>query len=175
MKKIVIAGGQGSGKTTVIDKLKKDFCCIHEATSYLIDSGYVPEDHSFEEFQNEVITKQKEMENSVDEKIVFLDRCLIDTILYLEEEEKEESDELLLDIKNANYNQVFFLDALPEKYWPMPAHKKPRITTYQKGIERTKKLFEIYDRFNIPIKKIPAVSLDERIKLIKEIINKLEE
>ena len=174
MKKIIIAGGQGSGKTTVLHELKKEFYCIEEAASYLIDSGYVPKEHSFEEFQNAIIKKQKEMESKANFEIIFLDRCMIDTILYLNEEGQEVPSELLEDIKNANYTEVLFLEMLPEKYWAMPAHKKPRITTYEKGIARTKKLFEIYHNFDIPITKIPVLPIDERVKLIKEIVKKFK-
>ena len=174
MKKIVIGGGQGSGKTTVLNGLKKDFTCIEESTSYLIESGYVPEEHSFMDFQNKVVVKQKEMEGSVSEKIVFLDRCLIDTILYLEEEELDVPEELLQDIKNANYAQVFFLEALPKKYWPMPAHKKPRLTSYENGIERSKKLLSIYQRFDIPLTTIPVLEISKRVKFIKNEINKMK-
>ena len=174
MKKIILAGGQGSGKTTILNELKKEFYCIEEATSYLIDDGFTPEEHSFEEFQNAVIKKQKEMEQKAHGKIVFLDRCMIDTILYLNEEGRDVPSELLEDIKNANYTYVFFLEVLQEKYWAMPAHKKPRITTYKKGVARTKKLLDIYLSFDIPLKKIPVLPIEERIKIIKETINDLE-
>ncbi len=171
MEKIIIGGGQGSGKTSIITELKKEFCCIEEATSYLIEKGFLPEEHSFIEFQNQVVKKQKEMEQKTNSKIVFLDRCLIDTILYLEEEKLEVPEELLQDIKNANYSQVLFLEELPKKYWAMPAHKKPRITTYAKGIERTKKLLKIYEKFGIKITKIPVAPIEERIEMIKKLVD----
>jgi len=174
MEKIVIGGGQCSGKTTILNELRKEFCCVNEATSYLIDNGFIPEEHSFEEFQNKVIEKQKELESFACEKIVFLDRCLIDTILYLEEENQEIPKKLIEDIKNANYTHIFFLEMLPEKYWGVPAHKKPRVTTYKKGKERTKKLLKIYQRFDIPINQIPVAPLEKRIILIKETMDKFE-
>jgi predicted ATPase len=171
VEKIIIGGGQGSGKTSIIHELKKEFCCIEEASSYLIKSGFVPKEHSFLEFQNQVVLKQKEMEQKVNSKIVFLDRSLIDTILYLEEEGLTPTPELLNDITNANYSQVLFLEGLPEKYWNMPAHKKLRITTYAKGIERTKRLLEIYKRFGIKITTIPIAPIEKRIKMIKKIVD----
>ena len=174
MKKIVISGGQGSGKTTVLNELKKDFICIEESTSYLIESGYVPEEHSFMDFQNKVVAKQKEMEDTNTNNLVFLDRCLIDTILYLEEEGEEVSKELLQNISDAKYSQVFFLEALPKKYWPLPAHKKPRLTSYEKGIERSKKLLSIYQRFDIPLTIIPVLEINERINFIKKEIGKMK-
>jgi len=174
MKKIVIGGGQGSGKTSVLNELKKEFYCINEATSYLIGKGYVPEEHTFLEFQNEITKKQKELENSANTELVFLDRCLIDTILYLEEEKLEVPEELLQDIKNANYTQVFFLEMLPEKYWVMPAHKQPRVTDYEKGTKRTKQLLRIYNRFYIPIKLIPVMSLEARVEIIKKATTKID-
>jgi predicted ATPase len=171
VEKIIIGGGQGSGKTSIIHELKKEFCCIEEAASYLIKSGFLPEEHSFLEFQNQVVAKQKEMEQTANSKIVFLDRSLIDTLLYLKEEGLTPTPELLNDIKKANYSQVLFLEGLPEKYWAMPAHKKPRITNYTKGIERTKRLLEIYEQFGIKIKKIPVAPIEERIKMIKKLVD----
>ena len=173
MEKIVIGGGQGSGKTTMLNELKKEFACIEEPTSYLIENGYVPEEHSFMKFQNKVVAKQKEMEKTNTSDLVFLDRCLIDTILYLEEEGEIVSKELLQDIADAKYSRVFFLEALPKKYWPMPAHKKPRLTSYEKGIDRSKKLLLIYQRFDIPLTIIPVLEINDRINFIKNEINKL--
>lgn len=108
IKKVVLTGGPGSGKTTVIESIKKNFgdrykvIVIDETASYLINMGIRPfgEDAvPMLDFQELVLkmqlAKEEVIERSTDfmpEKdiLIVLDRGLLDNCAYISREEFQE-------------------------------------------------------------------------------------
>lgn len=108
IKKIVLTGGPGSGKTTVIESIKKNFggkykvIVIDETASYLINMGLRPFGENpinMVDFQELVLKTQFAKEEIInrgvellpDEDVLLIyDRGLLDNCAYINEEEFEE-------------------------------------------------------------------------------------
>jgi len=92
-KKIVIAGGPGTGKTTIINELKKrGFICYDEISREItlqarkdgIEQLFLTEPLLFSEKLLEGRTKQFNDAAKEPEAVVFLDRGLPDVIAYMD-------------------------------------------------------------------------------------------
>lgn len=108
IKKIVLTGGPGSGKTTVIESIKKNFggkykvIVIDETASYLINMGLRPfGDNPIDmvDFQELVLKTQLAKEEIIDravellpdeDVIIIYDRGLLDNCAYITPEEFQE-------------------------------------------------------------------------------------
>lgn len=108
IKKIVLTGGPGSGKTTVIESIKKNFggkykvIVVDETASYLINMGLRPfgDNHiDMVDFQELVLKTQLSKEEMVDRAvevlpedniIIIYDRGLLDNCAYINAEEFQE-------------------------------------------------------------------------------------
>lgn len=108
IKRVVLTGGPGSGKTTVIESIKKNFggkykvIVVDETASYLINMGIRPfgdDKISMIDFQELVLKTQLSKEDILntslkylnDENILIIyDRGLLDNCAYISKEEFEE-------------------------------------------------------------------------------------
>ena len=124
IRKIVLTGGPGSGKTTVIESIKKNFggkykiIVVDETASYLINMGIRPFGDnaiSLIDFQELVLRTQMSKELVVDKAINYLpddniiiiyDRGLLDNCAYISKDEFQE----VLDRLETKYTTNEFLD-----------------------------------------------------------------
>ena len=108
IKKVVLTGGPGSGKTTVIESIKANFSnqykviVVDETASYLINMGIRPFGEGsvpLIDFQELVLMTQLSKEEMVERALDFLpdddiliifDRGLLDNCAYISEEEFQE-------------------------------------------------------------------------------------
>lgn len=126
MKKIIITGGPGVGKTTTINLLKKDGTHVidevprdiiaAEQKKKLENPAYNPVVPwtQIEEFQKLVIAEQLARENSIpnDFHTVLLDRSLVDIFGYCKIAGIQPPQQLLELVKKAGYSKVIFLEQL---------------------------------------------------------------
>lgn len=124
IRKIVLTGGPGSGKTTVIESIKKNYggrykvIVSDETASHLMSMGLRPFGENpipLLNFQELVLREQLSKEEIIDKALKFLpeedviiiyDRGLIDNIAYISEEEFEQ----LLKRLDKKYTINEFLD-----------------------------------------------------------------
>ncbi len=172
MKKYVISGGANSGKTTIINELKKKgFRTIPEAARMVIKEcqkikEWTPE-KNFYEFEIKILNKQLRMESEKKEGIVFLDRGIVDTFTYLRQTNKDIPEKIIKLVKERDYEKIFFLEMLP---------------TYERdderweNEERARKTHELikknYTKLGYDIINVPLMNVRERtdfiLKKIKE-------
>lgn len=165
----VITGGPSSGKTTTINELSKlGFHIVPEAARILIDRektngktlDQIRGDELEPDFQVRVLKMKIEIENKAPkDKVVFFDRGIPDCIAYYEilGIDSKKLKELC---KEKRYRRIFFLEQL--------TYKKDYART--EDIETVNKiselLFKTYVDLGYEIIRIPAMSIEDRIKMI---------
>jgi predicted ATPase len=176
MKKIVITGGPSSGKSTLIQTLKdQGQLVVEESAAKLISSelkngGNILPWIKFDEFEKALVDYQIKQESSLktlDKNKVFLDRGLIDVFAYYQfagiTVPSGVSTKIL---NNGKYDQIFFLETLPEKYWKIHNHDFERSITYSKGKEISRLILHKYKEFGYKPEIIRVGSVNERTKKI---------
>ncbi len=174
IKKVIIAGSSGSGKSTILNAFKEQgYNCFNEVSRDVIINEQVTGGdgmpwENMERFAklvfNETLTRfQKQPES------IFSDRSLIDTMAYLEFAEKP----IFTELKNFDFNKyyhhtVFF--ALP---WSHIYVKDPqRLESFDYQWSLSNKLIEYYKIHNFKIVYLPFTSVELRVQFI---INNLKD
>jgi predicted ATPase len=169
-KNYVITGGPCTGKTEVINALRKDgFIIVPEAARLVKWSnkrfgGPLPEDN-FDAFEDDVLQMQEKINARRPGVVRFHDRAYCDDIAYYDFNRRAPSPFLLSIAKHYHFDKIFFLSQLgfykQDKYRPETEaeaallHKMTRTAYLSQG-------YEIID--------IPLVPVWERIRIIKDYI-----
>ena len=116
-KKYVLSGGPCSGKTTVINELKKRGFSVIDETAREVIKERINNEFSSEEIcirQKLILHKQLDKERSVEVEHVFLDRGLIDCFAYQNYFLKSIPEEFFEKSRSVDkYNKVFIFERLP--------------------------------------------------------------
>jgi predicted ATPase len=167
--KIVIMGGPASGKTSVINFLAKRYKVYKEAarevaTKYSRFKGKTSVELRGLAFQKAIWQLQarhfKEAEKRKG-KIIFFDRGIPDSFVYLKLSKINPPKELISLAKTLRYDFVFFLE-------PLPFYVKDRIRAEtKKQAEKISRLLEeYYKKYKYHIIKIPFGTIEKRAKFI---------
>lgn len=174
IKKVIIAGSSGSGKSTIINALNKQgYDCFNEVSRDIIvneqsTGGNGMPWENVERFArlvfDETMIRFKKQPLSI-----FSDRSLIDTMAYLEFANKP----LFDDLKNLDFNKyyhqtIFF--ALPWSHIYVKDSQRPESFEYQ--WELSNKLIEYYKNHNFKIVYLPFTTVELRVQFI---INNLKD
>jgi predicted ATPase len=119
MKIYVLSGGPGTGKTTLLNELKKFYPVLEEAARFVGDNhpdfiGKSIKEIGMEKFQLEIFNFQKKQLSHLDkkEKIIFTDRSVIDTIAYYKIHNLPIPKEVAEFANSFRYTGIFILDFL---------------------------------------------------------------
>jgi predicted ATPase len=178
MMKYVITGGACTGKTTMINELKRrGYQIVGESARIIIDSEQVHEkmnpaydgvypwtdNHAF---QLLVVKLQKMLEDDIvnrEFKHNFLDRSLVDGIAYAKIWKTEEVEGLREEIAKARYTTIFFLEQLG--FYNMDEQRQESELVNR---EVHDKLFEIYTELGFDVVRVPPLPIDERVEFVLE-------
>ncbi len=195
IKRIVLTGGPGSGKTSVLEKIDQVFTAqgykviiIDETASYLINHGIKPFGEGavdLVDFQELVMRMQLAKEEVFDRAvnmlpnenvIIVYDRGTIDNRAYINEQEFEEVLTRLNHVKNISelmnkYDLVINLVSREDFY--TTENNKARSEDVTSALELGKKTLKVW--LGHPKVKIilPKDELDDKIKEVLNEINKL--
>ncbi len=175
-KKIVISGGPGSGKTTIINALtKQGFHCEEEFSRHIIEegirlgNGVVPWDKLdlFTEKVFEGRIKQFYKGDQFDET-VFYDRSIIDSIAYMEHDQEMIPERYIQMAKKLRYHsQVFITPYWDDIYTTDNQRKEPS----EKARSLEKSIINCYEKYHYDIILVPKTSVEERIEFILKTIH----
>jgi len=166
-KKHVITGAQCTGKTTLVNALKKiGFSIIEESARVIIEDqnrkgGSLVPWKNMHAFQIEVTAMQQNIEANIIQGIHFLDRGIIDNFAYCDWRKIEHPKELTIAAQNVSYDLVFLLQPL--------AHYKNEAVRLEtrKDQELLHSLIEkAYLSHGYTPILVPPVSVDQRIDII---------
>ena len=164
MKKYVITGGPGVGKSTVIKLLSdKGYMTVSETARSVIERNLKRKSDilpwkDWLGFQKEVCAKQLSIEEKLPKnRIVFLDRGCLDSLAYVKLHGGKPSEELL-NIR-LDYSKVFLLEPLGD--FKTDNCRKEDKKTALRIHELIKEAYAGYE-----LVTIPAVSPEERVLMI---------
>ena len=169
-KRIVLAGGPGTGKTSVINELKKrDFYCFQEAAREIFDE-FKLKGLEFKtdpiEISKNIFKKRKldfEAAHQIDckENLIFYDRGIHEVTAYLRSigNSSKYWDNIPLKYK---YDLIFMFEPWKEIY------KKDdnRIEDFSDAKKISPFIISIYKQSGISMIKVPNISIEERVSFI---------
>ncbi len=169
-KKIVLAGGPRTGKTSVMNELKKNrFCCFQEAAREILNEFKL----RGLEFKtdpikiSESIFKKRELDykaaNLLDCKktCVFFDRGIHEITAYLRSINKSSKywDRIPF---NYEYDLIFLFEPWEKIY----KKDENRIEDFSKAMQISPFIFKIYEESGTKIIKVPNTSVKDRVRFI---------
>lgn len=167
---IVITGGPGSGKTTLINALKqKQLTCFDEVSREItenarhlgIDQLFLEQPLLFSELLLEARKKQFEKASKMND-LVFLDRGLPDILAYMHFIGDAYPTAFKTTCENYKYDKVFILTPWREIY----VQDEHRYENFEQAELIFKYLIETYKAYNYNIVEVPKGTIEERIAFI---------
>ena len=175
-KKVVIAGGPGTGKTTIINELKKrGFICYDEISREItlqarkdgIEQLFLTEPLLFSEKLLEGRTKQFNDAAKESEAVVFLDRGLPDVIAYMDYIGDKYPLPFVETCESHKYDSIFVLAPWQEIF----TSDSERYESFEEAIDIHDHLLETYKRFGYQLIDVPFGSVASRTDFILESLN----
>jgi predicted ATPase len=166
----VIAGGPSSGKTTLWSSIgKMGYYTIREPAREVADEnmakGVTLEELRADEarWNQMVLKKNIEIEEAAPrDRIVFFDRALPDCIAYFRfRGQPAESIKAIEAIAKGRYKKIFFLEKLQ-----IYDVDNLRTEDEEMAVKLSSLILSAYHDLGYPIVRIPAVPVEERVKLV---------
>ena len=166
----IITGAPGTGKTTIINALKKkDYYCAEEISRELIaeqisiGGNILPWEDQIA-FENKIAHRRyKQYLDSPENCICFFDRSSIDCIAYLNNNKLESTSQINQIIKNCIFNKTVFYTPVWEEIYKNDSERQE---SFDQSIKIDKYLKDSYMKFGYTIIEIPKTTLDKRVNFI---------
>lgn len=177
-KKIVITGGPGSGKTSIINELvARNYHClpeisrdvILEARKKGIEQLFLTHPLLFSEKLLQGRIEQFMQTLHLDESLVFLDRGIHDVVAYMDFIGDEYPEPFTAACKDHTYDLVFILPPWKDIY----ISDNERYENYEQALSIHKHLKETYERYGYELMEVPTGTVEERTDFIMNVINYL--
>ncbi len=174
-KIIVITGGPGTGKTTLLNGLKtKGFCCYPEISRAItleaqkegIEQLFLQKPLLFSELLLKGRKEQFENAHKETDSIVFIDRGLPDILGYMDYIGDSYPDYFEKSCQEATYSQVFSLPPWKEIY----ESDEARYENYEQAENIHQKIVGSYKKFNYNPIEVPKDTVENRIRFILQSI-----
>ena len=174
-KKILITGGPGAGKTSIIDELeKRNFNCEHEIVrSLTIEGKKKGNDQAFLsdplKFTKKLLDLRIIQFNKIQKnEITFYDRGVHDTLAYLKYIKVNIGNNLINKCMKIKYNMVFVLPPWEKIY----QRDDCRYESFEESIKIFNQIIEIYEDFEMNTIVLEEGTVEERVNKILSQINK---
>ncbi|OEJ98548.1 ATPase [Flavivirga aquatica] len=177
-KNIVITGGPGTGKTSIINQLKKqNYYCFDEiiraltleAKNEVETSSQISNPIAFVndpmDFNSKLLNGRIEQfiqANKTNKKLNFFDRGIPDVLAYMDFFNQEYNDIFTNACKIHKYNNVFLLPPWKAIY----KTDNERFETFDEAIKIHECLKQIYKNFEYNIIEVPFGTVEERTNYI---------
>lgn len=175
-RKIVITGGPGTGKSSIINELiKREYTCFEEISRQVtldarkdgVEQLFLTEPLLFSELLLEARTKQFENANSSNKDLVFLDRGLPDVVAYMDYVDSDYPKHFVDTCKTYVYNDVFVLAPWQEIF----VSDSERYENFDQAIEIHDALLNTYKQFGYNLIDVPFDSIEKRADFVIDALN----
>lgn len=177
MNRIVITGGPGFGKSSVIKELeKRGYFVFHEVSREIMEEqkksngDIVPwkNHHAFNEavFKGRLEQYHAATKNN---RIYFFDRGLPDSLAYLQADEKSVPNDYLEEVKTCSYYHKVFVTPIWTEIYQTDQQRWENIDYANKVHEE---IVHFYSILNYEIINLPKESVEKRADFIIEILKK---
>jgi len=175
-KKIVITGGPGTGKSTLINELiKRDHICLEEISRQVIlDAKKEGIDQLF--LTNPLLFSEKLLKGRQQQfieaelfknKTVFFDRGLPDVLAYMEFIGDQCPKTFIDTCKNSKYHSVFILKPWEAIY----TSDNERYENFEQALEIHDHLVKTYEKYNYNLIDVPFDTVENRTDFILNTLN----
>lgn len=163
-QKYIITGAPGTGKTSIINELKKrKFECIDENARKIVSKE--------RSSKKEIITceniiadmRTQEYLKSPKDCVCFFDRSIFDCIAYLKTNHLDITSEILNNIKLCSFNTKVFFTPIWEEIYRTDNERKENIIQARK-IENV--IFKTYKEYGYKLIQIPKKTIKKRADFI---------
>lgn len=164
MKRIVISGGPSSGKTTLINELKKlGHICFDEVSREIIESQKINSSVKEFDFEQTVFNRRLEQYQKAKSAIQFYDRSFIDGLAYMKMNQIEIPDYFHKSCTDLRFYSTVFICP----FWPQIfENDSQRLENMEQAQQIYKQLTNVYSEFGYKIAILPLGNLDDRINFI---------
>lgn len=177
-KRIVISGGPGSGKTTLIAHLEDEgYTCMHEISRTVIQEAQKEGiDQLF--LTNPILFSQKLLEGRLqqfieaseyDAPFIFYDRGMPDVTAYMDFVDSHYPENFSETCSINRYDIIFLLPPWEEIY----TQDNERYESYEQAEKVYHFLLKAYQGYNYAVIEVPVGTVDERITYIHEQLKQL--
>nr|WP_321227783.1 ATP-binding protein [uncultured Psychroserpens sp.] len=172
-QKIVITGGPGTGKSSIITELiSRNFICFEEVSRQVtlearkngVEQLFLTKPLLFSELLLTARTKQYVETNTVDEPIVFLDRGLPDVLAYMDFFNSDYPKHFTETCETHVYDKIFVLAPWQEIF----VSDSERYENFDQAVEIHHALLDTYQRFGYELIDVPFESIIKRADFILE-------
>lgn len=175
-KKVVITGGPGTGKTSIINQLKdRGVLCYDEISRQVtlqarkdgIEQLFLTDPILFSQKLLEGRTQQFLYATKEAENVVFLDRGLPDVIAYMDYIGDTYPEHFLKACETYQYDYIFVLAPWQEIF----KSDSERYENFEEAIEIHHHLLETYERFGYQLIDVPFGSIKNRTDFVLDSLN----
>jgi predicted ATPase len=168
---IVIIGGPGTGKSTVLKELEaRGFCCYPEISRQItlkaqesnIDQLFLEKPLLFSELLLEGRIKQYQDAQKEPHELVFIDRGIPDVLAYMHFIGNEYPVFFDQACRENKYSKIFLLPPWQEIY----VSDNERYESYEQAHEIDKYLVETYKKYGYTLIEVPKDTVDNRVQFI---------
>ena len=174
MKKILITGGPGTGKTSLVNELENHG--YHVSEEIVRDLTLKKRDEGVDqyfltdplEFSIKLFNlRLKEYDKYYNSDLIIYDRGPIDVLAYLNFKSIAIPNDLINHSKNINYQYSFILNPWKNIY----SQDNIRYESFEECVTIHNYLIQVYKKFKIKLITIPNGTINERFSFIKSILD----
>ncbi|MBR9845738.1 MAG: ATP-binding protein [Algicola sp.] len=175
-RKIVITGGPGTGKSSIINELiKRNYTCFEEISRQVtldarkdgIEQLFLTKPLLFSELLLDARTKQFHEATSASEDLVFLDRGLPDVVAYMDYANSNYPDHFVETCTKHVYDHVFVLAPWQEIF----VSDSERYENFDQAVQIHDALLQTYERFGYELIDVPFDSIEKRADFIVDALH----